>query len=357
MKIFTILTGIRFPVLMKLLFRNGITPTPIYIIRLLILLQNSLISSVLTLAERKNFSRKIREANISQPPLFIIGHWRTGSTYLHQLINLDPGFTAPTMVQTTIPDHFLFSTRYYLPILKRALPKNRPMDNVALTPFEPQEEEFALIRMGSESPIERLIFPSKGRYFLKDYDQYVPEGKKLEPWKRNLVTFYKKLTLLTGKRIVSKNPYHTMRLSLLAEMFPGARFINITRDPLIVVPSTIRMWNIVAAENKLKRGWKIPSIRETAQVLASYVEYVDRESGKLEAGQFIDVKFEALETDPVNELKRIYSALGLQFTDSFLSEVNRFLSVNRDFKKNSYTLSEEEKSVILSFPALKGWSQ
>jgi hypothetical protein len=260
------------------------------------------------------------------------------------------------MVQTTIPDHFLFSTKYYVPILNRTMPKKRPMDNVALTPFEPQEEEFALIRMGSESPIEKLIFPSKRRYFLEDYDRYVPEGKKLESWKRNLVTFYKKLTLLTGKRIVSKNPFNTMRLSLLSEMFPGARYIHITRDPLIVVPSTIRMWNIVAAENKLKRGWKIPSIREAAEVLASYVEYVDRESGKLEAGQFIDVKFETLEKDPVNELKRIYLALGLPFTDSFLSEVNRFLSVNQDYKKNSYSLSEEDKSMILSFPALRGWS-
>jgi len=353
MKIFTILQGIRLLPLMKLICRNGISPLPIYMIRFLMLFQGSLISSLLTLAENYNYARKIRETDISKPPVFIIGHWRTGSTYLHQLFNLDPGFTTPNMVQTVIPDHFLFSTRYYVPILNRVLPKKRPMDNVALSPFEPQEEEFALVRMGSESPIVKLIFPSKNRYFLEGYDQYIPRGKKLETWKKNLVTFYTKLTISKGKQIVSKNPFHTMRLTLLAAMFPGAKFIHITRDPLIVVPSTIHMWNIVAEDNKLKRGWKKPTTGEVASVLGSYLEYVSEESKKLEQKQFSEVRFEDLEKNPLAELKRIYKELDLPFTDSFVSEVRQFISENRNYRKNSYQLTEEDKEIIMSYPVLR----
>lgn len=352
MKIFTIILGIRFFPLMKLFLRNGITPFPEYIIKFLMLLQNSLISSVLTLVERKNYSRKIGETEITKPPIFIIGHWRTGSTYLHQLFNLDSQFTTPKMVQTVIPDHFLFSTKYYVPILKRTISKKRPMDNVIQSPFEPQEEEFALIRMGSESPIEKLIFPSKKKYFLEGYDQYIPEGKKLLAWKKNLYIFFKKLTFLTGKQIVSKNPYHTMRISLLADMFPGARFIHIKRDPMVVVPSSIRMWNIVASDNKLKKGWKKPTTDEVASVLSSYVEYVAEESKKLGGYQFAEVQFENLDKDPMAELKRIYAELDLPFTDTFELEVTRFLSENKDFKKNSYQLSEEDKSIIRKYPVL-----
>ncbi len=331
---------------MKLVLRNGITPFPVYFIRFLMLLQNSVISSILTLAERKNFGRRIGETRIDQPPIFIIGHWRTGSTYLHQLFNLDSRFTTPTMVQTVIPDHFLFSTRYYVPILKRTMPKYRPMDHVAMGPFEPQEEEFALIRMGSESPLEKIIFPSKKNYFLEGYDQYIPEGKKLESWKKNLFTFFKKVTLQTGKQIVSKNPYHTMRIALLSEMFPGARFIHITRDPMIVVPSTIRMWNIVAADNKLKRGWKSPTVAEVSSVLASYLEYVAENSRKLAAHQFSEVRFEDLEKDPLGELKRLYAELDLSFADSFESEVIQFVSANKGYQKNAYNLSAEERHII-----------
>jgi hypothetical protein len=353
MKIFTILTGVRFPVLMKLLFRNGLTLYPVYLLRFFVLFWNSLISSVLTLAEKKNYSKAIMETVIREPPVFIVGHWRTGSTYLHQLINLDPQFTAPNMVQTVIPDHFLFSTKYYVPILKRAMPKTRPMDNVALSPFEPQEEEFALVRMGSESPIEKLLFPSGKRFFLCRYKQYIPMGEKLDIWKKNLFAFYKKLTLLTGKRIVSKNPCHSMRIPLLAEMFPGAKFIHIYRDPFIVVPSTIRMWNIVADENKLRRGWTVPSVRDITTVLGSYLRFISDESRKLKEQQFTEVRFEEFEKDPVAELGRIYSELGLTFSDEFESKASRFVSSSRDYKKNSYELSQEEEEIIRL--SLKGY--
>jgi len=332
---------------MKLFFRNGISLHPVYLVRFLMLLQNSLIASALILAEKKNYGKKTRETEIAPPPIFIIGHWRTGSTLLHQLISLDPQFTAPTMVQTIIPEHILFSTKYYVPILERVMPRSRPMDKVELTPFSPQEEEFALIRMGSVSPIEKLIFPSGKGYFLKGYDQYVPTGKILEVWKKNLVFFYKKITLETGKQIVSKNPYHTMRMELLAEMFPGAKFIHITRDPMVVVPSTIRMWNLVAKENKLKRGWNEPSVSETASVLRDYQDYVTSARQKLN-NPVSDVHFEELEKHPIEELKRIYSELDLIWSDEFEKAVSQFIAENSSHKKGNYLLTREEQEIIRS---------
>ncbi len=308
---------------------------------------NSLISSTLILAEKKNYGKKIRETDISLPPIFIIGHWRTGSTLLHQLLSLDPQFTVPTMVQTTIPDHFLFSTKYYIPILKKAMPKTRPMDHVALSPLQPQEDEFALIRMGSESPLEKLIFPSGGHYFLSEYGTYIPAGKELAIWKKNLYTFYKKITLQEGKQIVSKNPYHTMRMELLAEMFPGANFIHITRDPMVVVPSTIRMWDIVAEQNKLKKGWKRPSVSEAASVLRSYLDHVSQCSKKL-VNPFTEVRFEELEQDVIGVLKQIYSDLNIPWSDTFETAVHEFLWVNKGFEKNTYKLSREEEKIIQS---------
>ncbi len=346
MKIFTIILGCRFSVLMRLIFRNGISLYPVYLARSIVLFMNSLISSILILVEKKNFGQKIRETSISDAPIFIIGHWRTGSTLLHQLFSLDPQFTTPTMVQTTIPDHFLFSTKYYLPILKKAMPKTRPMDKVALSPSQPQEDEFALIRMGSESPLEKLIFPSGEGYFLDGYS-YTPTGKKLELWKNNLLSFYKKITLQEGKQIVSKNPYHTKRMELLAEMFPGAKFIHITRDPLVVVPSTIKMWNIVAEQNKLKKGWTSPSIAEATSVLRSYLDHVVLCSEKLD-NPLTELRFEDLEKEPVKILKQIYSDLDIPWSDSFETAVNEFMWANNGFEKNTYKLSPEEEETIQS---------
>lgn len=347
MKAITIILGTRFSVLMRLILRNGISLYPKYIVRFLLLLVNSLIASCLILAEKKNYGRKTRETIIHQAPIFIIGHWRTGSTLLHQLINLDPQFTTPTLVQTVIPDHLLFSTKYYVPILEKATPKSRPMDNVALAPHEPQEEEFALIRMGAQSPLEKLIFPSGEGYFLKGCEHNEPVGQQLEYWKKYLLTFFKKITLQTGKQIVSKNPYHTMRMEVLADMFPGAKFIHITRDPLIVVPSTIRMWNIVADQNSLKRAWKKPTVAETSTVLKQYQDHVAEASRKLD-NPFTELHFEDLEKDPLASLKHIYAQLDLSWSEEFESSARKFTANNSSYQKNSYSLSEGEKEIILS---------
>ncbi|MBN1416546.1 MAG: sulfotransferase [Bacteroidales bacterium] len=341
-----LLIGVRFPVLLKMLIRNGFSLYPKYIIRLLLLLFNAILSSLFQQVERKKYSTSVNNTVLSNPPVFIIGHWRTGSTYLHQLFNLDPQFTTPKLIQTAIPDHFLFSSTYYLPLMNLAMPKSRMMDEVTISPLAPQEDEFALIRMGSESPLEKLFFPTGDKYFLADYNEYIPKGDKLELWKQNLLTFYKKITFLTGKQIVSKNPYHTMRMSLLADMFPGARFIHICRSPYEVIPSTVRMWNKVAKSTCLKRTWTSPGFKEVASVLRSYIHYVSKEKTKCREHHFTEVTFENLEKDPLKELKRIYAELNLNFSEIFENKVIRFLSFSGNYIKNTYRLTEEEKYLI-----------
>ena len=58
MKVFTIILGTRFSVLMKLVLRNGLGLYPIHLARFLLLLVNSVISSVLILAEKKKLWQK-----------------------------------------------------------------------------------------------------------------------------------------------------------------------------------------------------------------------------------------------------------------------------------------------------------
>ncbi len=345
MNMIHLLTGIRSPVLFRMLVRNGVSFGP-NMIQLPMLLVNSLISSILTGVERIKYTQSIKRTVIEKSPVFIIGHWRSGTTYLHQLMHLDPQFTAPSVVQTVIPDHFLFSTKYYIPVMKLLMPKKRPMDEVMISPLDPQEDEFALIRLGSESPLEKIVFPAGNEYFLAGYDKYIPEGVRLKVWKQNLLNFYKKITWLTGKQIVSKNPFHTMRMPLLRSMFPGARFIHIRRHPFEVVPSTIKMWNTVAAHYSLKNGWKKPGIDEVSSVLRSFDDYVSHEKQLMGEHEYAEVRFENLEKDPVEELRKIYAELNLEFSGTFEREIKRFLESHKEYAKNIYHLTQKEKDVI-----------
>lgn len=341
-----LLTGIRLQVLFKLIRRNGIRIRRKNLLRFIVLLQNAFISSVLSVVEKRKYNKVISSLKISQPPTFIIGHWRTGTTFLHQMMSLDDQFTAPTVLQVSIPDHFLFSTRYYIPVMNRILPKTRPMDNVPVSPFEPQEDEFALIRMGTVSPLEGLFFYTGKGYFLSDINKYLPEGSELRTLKKNLLTFYKKITYATGKRIVSKNPYHTLRTSLLSEIFPEATFIHVKRNPCSVVPSTIHMWNVIAATDNLGKPWHSPDIPEVTSninLLSLHAESCKKETPE---NRFTEVVFENLEKNPLEELKRIYHEIDLDFTEDFENKLNDFLRSAKDYTKNKFQLSKKDKETI-----------
>ena len=346
MKITNILMGIRLPLLIKLAFRKGISLRPVYFIRLIFLIPNSILSSVFGLVEKIKFSAKIKNTEITKPPVFIIGHWRTGTTFLQQLINLDCNFITPNVVQTAIPDHFIFSTPYYAPVMKAVMPSKRPMDEVAMAPFEPMEDEFALIRMGASSPVENLLFPRKNTFFMSDLQLFLPEGKMRDKWEKNLLWFIRKLVFYSSRQVVLKNPFHTPRIEILAKMFPGAKFIHICRNPYNVVPSTIRMWNIVAEENSLKPGWKKPAISDISHVMNFFLDKINNYTENTGKADFYEISFEKLENDTVAEIKKMYESLNFEFTADFNQKLSGFIQKHKDYRKNIYNLSPAEKDEI-----------
>jgi hypothetical protein len=341
-----LLLGIRFSALIKMVLRNGIGLKPEYILRFLILIPTSLLSEVFTIVEKLKYQKKIKQTKIEKPPVFIIGHWRSGTTLLHQLIYLDRQFTAPSLVQTVIPEHFLFSTKYWVPVMKKMMPPKRPMDEVELGPLDPMEDEWALIRMSASTPFMKVFFPSAKVRFITGTNEFVPVGSNLEKWKNSFLLFLTKITLLTQKQIVLKNPYHTPRIALLAEMFPGAKFIHIVRHPFRIIPSAINMWNIVSGENAFKSGWKELTTEETAQVVHEFWQSVNENKAWLAKDQFAEIKFEDLEKDPAGELKRIYADLRLSFSAEHEESIMQFMEEKKNYRKNIFSLSQEQKESI-----------
>lgn len=343
-KVFTnLIMGIKLTSLLKLVIRNGISLKPVYLMRFIALLPNAVISQILIIAERLKYSKKYSKTEIIKPPVFIIGHWRSGTTFLHQLFALDDQLTVPTMVQTIIPEHFIFGTKYYTPVLNRLMPPKRPMDEVEMKPHSPMEDEFALLRMGSPSPLEKIFFPSGRKKFLSDMNEFIPQGKDLVQWKRNLKLFLKKITWLTEKQIVLKNPFHTPRVELLAKMFPGAKFVHIVRHPYKIIPSSINMWDIISNENSFKEGWEKPQIEDLIKIIGEFNKITEASRAKLKENEFAEIRFEDLESNPIKSVSEIYKRLDLKFTNRLESAISRFLEEKKGFKKNVFNLSDDEK--------------
>ncbi len=73
----------------------------------------------------------VRRTALVGSPVFVIGHWRTGTTLLHELLCLDQRFTSPTYLHCFAPNHFLLTERLLKGPFKFMVPDKRPMDNMA----------------------------------------------------------------------------------------------------------------------------------------------------------------------------------------------------------------------------------
>lgn len=353
MKSAYLIAGMRLSRFIKLLMKNGMSVNPKFWLRFLFLFQNGIWASIFHRKEKSVYSDKIKAHKLPNDPIIIIGHWRTGSTFLHQLMALDSNLITSNVFQGSIPDSFLTSRKSYEPIMGRALKGTRPMDQVSLSMDEPLEDEYALFRLCSYSPLESLIFPKSKEYFLNLYPDFLPKGEKLEEWKNAVQYFYKKLTLGNTKTILIKNPFHSFRIDVLNEIFPKARYIHIIRNPYKVVPSTIRMWDIVGTQNAMNRKWTKPTIEDTSNLLLKMLKKIEDDKQNMIENRFYELKFEDLEKDPVKEIKSIYKHLNVQFSDEFKQQINNFLISVKDYQKNKYIMPEGDKLKINNI--LKSW--
>src|SRR5262249_10786245 len=88
-------------------------------------------NSVNARIERGRFGRRIEAARV-EAPLFILGHYRSGTTHLHNLLALDPRFAAPTLFQVFNPHTFLSIERFAAPVVDRLIVRRRYQDEMAM---------------------------------------------------------------------------------------------------------------------------------------------------------------------------------------------------------------------------------
>ena len=188
------------------------------------------------------YNSKIKRTKIQHPPVIIIGHWRTGTTYLHELISQDPQFCYVSLWNTLLPDSFLI-LEPLKKFLSNFLPKQRPMDEIKVAIDGPYEEEAGIAVLSLWSFFHCLHFArnAEEQYLKSIHFDDLNDGEKKQ-WKNNYFKFMKTVTYSNnGKRLLIKNPANTARITTLLELFPEANFIHIYRNPYKVYLSTMKM--------------------------------------------------------------------------------------------------------------------
>jgi len=82
------LAGDNFFNLLKLLAQNRLKIDIRYFPRIIYSLFLSSATSPFRISERLKFDNKINNVEINESPVFLLGHWRSGTTDLHNLFSL-----------------------------------------------------------------------------------------------------------------------------------------------------------------------------------------------------------------------------------------------------------------------------
>lgn len=294
----------------------------------------SLITTLLRRYEDLVYGPRIKDV-VVKPPLFILGHRRSGTTHLLNLLTVDPQFAYPNMFQTLNPHTFLTTERFarYLSLLS---PKTRIIDNVRLGFEVPFEDEFATCNATLRSPYLSWALPHSAGH----YDRYftfrgVPEDE-IAQWQAGLVLFLKKLTWKYDRPLLLKSPPHTCRIKLLLELFPQARFVHIHRNPYHVFQSTKRQTQIMSRATRLQNGNGQPL---DTRIIEGYKEMYDvffEERPLIPAGQFHEICFEELEKDRMGQIRQLYQALNLPGFETMRPLLQRYVESLAGYQKNEY---------------------
>ncbi|MBI3410323.1 MAG: sulfotransferase [Planctomycetes bacterium] len=292
------------------------------------------------------YGRRIRRTKIKEPPIFILGHWRTGTTLLHEFMILDPRHGYPTTYECLEPNHFLLTEKLVSRFLWFLIPGRRLMDNMKAGFDRPQEDEFAMCMLGQPSPYLTIAFPNHPPQYQEFLDLRGVRPGALRSWKRALTQFLKQITYKTGKRLVLKSPPHTARIKVLKEMFPNALFLHIVRDPYAVYPSTVNLWKTLYRAQGLQK----PTFAGLEDlVLNNFTRLYERlEEGKklLAPEQFYELRYEDLVRDPVGEMRKVYEHFRLGGIDEYLPRLQAYLATIKGYETNKYALSEVERATI-----------
>jgi hypothetical protein len=293
--------------------------------------------------ERVLWRKRIASHRMKEPPLFIIGFWRSGTTLLHNLLCQDSHAAYTTTMQTVFPHITLTQGWWVKAAANLLLPPKRPFDNVQMNMGFPQEEEFGLTNIQPFSLYNFFLFPADFDRIADEelFTENFPE-EQLEAWKAHYRGMVSKALLNTGgTRYVSKNPCNMVRMKLLKEMYPGAKFIFIFRDPYKAVESLYRFVLSIFPGVQLQQ---VPPDFGREKIIRLYVRimrYYLKTKSAIPASDLVEIRMEDFIQDTTFHLRDLYEKLRLDSYEESVPAFQKYLVHNSEVSREPYEIPDE----------------
>jgi hypothetical protein len=312
----------------------------------------SLFSFFFGMIEMAFYGRRINKTVINEVPIFVLGHYRTGTTLLQKLLCCDDNYGTIQYkdVFTPVPA-FLFPgmTAWIQQLIARIFKvRNIFFNNMSLRIHDPGEEDLYMISGCSRCTTAwGFLFPKAIIKYFTKWTTFENDKEKKQ-WIRAYGYHLKRITLKNdNKPLILKSPPNIGRIRVLLELFPNARFIFITRNPYQVYYSMQRLWSSVIERyfslQKISAEEKSDIVFDLySSLMNQYLE--DREL--IPQGNHIEIRFEDLEKKPIEEIRKIYEALNIPGFEDSIDRIKQRLELENGYLKNVYDYDEKTLDLI-----------
>jgi hypothetical protein len=287
-----------------------------------------------------------------EQPVFIVGNFRSGTTFLHRLLAKDNNATsltsweiyiAPSIVGRKLlrwgmrlNDAIGNPGRWLIEAFERLMAQYSKMHRIGLN--EPEEDGQVLFHVWSSYDLLAFFpFPELVKEYIY-YDQQLPREERERDARYYEHVLKKHIYAHQGKRYVSKNPSYSPKVRTLHERFPDAKFINLIRNPLQVVPSSISLFS---------NHWRTYGDPESEYALQETIIehskhwylYPHRYLRQLPSDQYIRVNYQDLVADPQGTVDQIYDQFGFEMSQEYAEVLHAEAEKAKGFKsKHKYSL-------------------
>ena len=272
-----------------------------------------------------------REISVSKP-LFIVGLFRSGTTYLHRLLAEDRRtfstfltweiYLAPSIIQRKFLKLWKKIDRLFGSPAMRWLQRydRRSLGEVQYhkVGLWKEEEDEGLLLFLWDSLFTWFLFPDS-----TGIDDYRFADREMKPRRQERkFRFYEAcirrhlFSHPDAAVYLSKNPAFTPKLGSLRRMFPDARIVYMVRDPRRVLVSQSAWfsfcWHYFASPTE-----KYPFRDELIEMTHHWYSYPLALLDQWDAHQYLIVEYKDLIVDPRSTIARLYRHFDLEMNDDY----------------------------------------
>lgn len=285
---------------------------------------------------------ELAEAPVDKP-LFVFGLPRTGTTLTINLIAADPArrsfvrWEGYEPMPPARPEEIHAGRRFEEAFAKGEMARQH-MPHIAAIHWEdadsPSECQFLMSPSFCAQVYEaQADIPSWRNWFLHEAD-YLPAFRFHKRTLQALQTY-------TGGMWTLKNPWHPLFLEALTEVYPDARLVMTHRDPADVVGSCCSLIKYVRQiySADVDLAGIGASFLDTFRIMIDRTNAYKARHG---AGSIFDVQYEDTVRDPFGTVKRIYEAVGDDYTPEAEAAMHAWMDANPKGKHGRHEYSLEE---------------